>query len=186
MGGKARAGECYLALMRGLNVGGKNRLPMAELRALFEAAGCREVRSYIQSGNVLFHASPGLAKRLSGLVQAAINKDFGYRVPVVLRRAADMQAVAEANPFLRAGHDPKSLHLMCLERAPTAAQVAALDPERSAPDAFAVHGENIYLYLPNGAARSKLTNAYFDQKLATTSTARNWNTWNKLIELSTG
>lgn len=184
MGGKAKRGERYIALMRGLNVGGKNRLPMVELAAVFEEAGCTELRTYIQSGNVLFGASASLAKRLPKLVQSKIARDYGYQVPVVLRRARELQKLAAASPFSRAEYDPKNLYLMCLASMPTAAQVASLDPERSIPDEFVVQGDNVYLHLPNGAARSKLTTAYFDKKLGTTSTVRNWNTLSKLIELS--
>jgi uncharacterized protein (DUF1697 family) len=184
MGGKSKGARGYVALMRGINVGGKNRLPMAELVPLFEAAGCTDVRSYIQSGNVLFNASPTLVRVLAEVIQAAIRTQYGYQVPLVLRAADELAAIAEQNPFLRPGRDPKTLHLMCLADMPTSAQLAKLDATRSAPDEFRVHGDNIYLYLPNGAARSKLSTAYFDRTLATTSTARNWNTVRKLIELA--
>ncbi|MCB9651619.1 MAG: DUF1697 domain-containing protein [Deltaproteobacteria bacterium] len=93
----------YVALMRGINVGGKNKLPMKDLVAIFEAAGCAEVKTYIQSGNVVFSAPAKVAKGLAEAVPEAISAQFGLRVPVVLRSAADYLAAVEANPFLAEG-----------------------------------------------------------------------------------
>jgi uncharacterized protein (DUF1697 family) len=107
-------------------------------------------------------------------------------VPVVVRSADELCAVARANPFLRKASDTAALHVAFLADAPAADKVAVLDPKRSPPDEFAVVGREIYLRCPTGMAKTKLTNAYFDSKLATISTARNWNTVLKLIELAGG
>ncbi len=178
--------ETYVALLRGINVGGKNKVPMADLTALFEEAGCAEVRTYIQSGNVLFRAPAKIASRLPGTISERIARRLDLRVPVVLRTAEELEEAARRNPFLAAGADPDTLHLMFLADLPRPAAVAGLDGRRSPPDAFAVVGREIYLRLPNGAARTKLTNAYFDAKLATTSTMRNWRTVLKLVDLARG
>lgn len=172
----------HVALLRGINVGGKNPLPMKELVRMFEAAGCGNVQTYIQSGNVIFDAPAG-ASSIGHAVSAIVEKRFGYRVPVILRTAPQLGKVIIGNPFLKAGADLKTLHVYFLARAPGAAEVATLEPARSAPDAFHVLGQEIYLHLPNGIGRSKLTNAYFDAKLATVSTARNWSTVLKLVEM---
>lgn len=174
----------HVALLRGVNVGGKNKLPMKDLAAIFRAAECDDVRTYIQSGNVLFSASKALARRVPSAVAEAIEADFGFAVPVVLRTADELRSVAADNPFLQDGADPAALHVAFLAKKPTAAKAASLDPERSPPDEFAVRGKDIYLHCPNGVARTKLTNAYFDAKLGTTSTVRNWRTVLKLIELA--
>lgn len=174
----------YVGLLRGINVGGKNKLPMTDLAAMFVAAGCADVQTFIQSGNVIFKASAALAKRVPGLVAASISERFGYRTPVVLRSADQLREAIEANPFLQAGADEGSLHLMFLAELPSAAAVAALDPDRSPGDSYVVRGRDIYLRLIS-AADTKLTNAYFDSKLATISTARNWRTTTKLLELMT-
>ena len=176
----------HAALLRGINVGGKNRLPMKDLAAMFDAAGCGSVSTYIQSGNVLFEASPALARRIPALVGKAISDRFGYRVPVVLRSAVELRRIARGNPFLKAGADLDELHVVFLSDSPSAAMGRALDPDRSPPDEFALRGREIYLRCPNGYGRSKLTNAYFDSKLSTTSTVRNWRTVVKLLELSRG
>jgi uncharacterized protein (DUF1697 family) len=185
MRGQERRGF-YIALLRSVNVGGKNRLPMKDLAAMFADAGCGDVVTYIQSGNVVFRATEACAARVPSAIAKAIADDFGFRSPVVMRTAAEMRAVTRRNPFLRAGasaeFDP--LHVMFLADRPTPARVALLDPRRSPPDEFQVVGREIYLRCPNGAGRTKLSNAYFDAKLATTGTMRNWRTVLALAEMT--
>jgi uncharacterized protein (DUF1697 family) len=174
----------HVALLRGINVGGKNPLPMKELAAMVEAAGASDVRTYIQSGNVIFRASPAIARGVAAAVSAAIAGRFGFTAPVVTRSAAELEAIAESNPFLGRGADPATLHVVFLADEPAPERVAALDPRRSPPDELEVRGREIFLRCPNGYARTKLTNAYFDSKLATTSTVRNWRTVLQLVELA--
>lgn len=173
----------YLALLRGVNVGGNNKLPMRDLAALFAAAGCGRVRTYIQSGNVVFRASADIAAGLPSLLAAQLAERFNCRTPVILRTAAQVGAVLRTNPYLAPGADENALHVLFLAGVPSAERVAALDPDRSPPDTYQVIGQEIYLHLPQGMGRTKLTNAYFDTKLATISTARNWRTVNALHEM---
>jgi uncharacterized protein (DUF1697 family) len=175
-----------VALLRGVNVGGRNTIAMRDLVALFAEAGCDNVRTHIQSGNVLFTASPDCADDLPESVAKRIAERFGYRTTVVARTADQLAEIVANNPFLAAGADEDSLHVMFLSDTPDPRRVAALDPERSPPDEFVVRGREIYLRLPNGAGRSRLTNAYFDAKLASTSTLRNWRTVTKLLALAKG
>ena len=176
--------DVYIALLRGINVGGKNRLPMKELVALFVEAGCEDVRTYIQSGNVVYRGGPPGGEELSSVISASILERFSYRVPVIVRTARELQEVVRANPFVRAGAETDKLHFMFLADLPASELVDALDPDRSPGDEFAVLGREIYLHCPNGVARSKLTNSYFDSRLSTTSTSRNWRTVGKLLELA--
>jgi len=176
----------YLALLRGINVGGKNKLPMKDLTEIFVGAGCIDVRTYIQSGNVIFRAATDVSAGLPAKITAEIAKRFGYSVPLVLRTAGEIAGVLSNNPFLIPGVALDELHVLFLADVPDRRRVEDLDPNRSPPDAFAVRGQEVYLRLPNGVARSKLTNAYFDSKLATTSTGRNWRTVTKLFELAKG
>lgn len=178
--------EVHVALLRGINLAGRNRLPMKDLAVMFSNAGCESVATYIQSGNVVFRASPTLARRIPDLIEKAISKSFGYRVPVVTRTGGEMRKIVRANPFLRSGADETTLHVAFLAARPAAARIEVLDPDRSPPDAFAVRGREVYLHCPNGYGRSKLTNGYFDSKLATTSTVRNWRTVLELLELASG
>jgi uncharacterized protein (DUF1697 family) len=178
----------FVALLRGINVGGKNRLPMKDLAAIFERAGCVDVQHYIQSGNVVFAAKEAIARRIASLVAKSIARDHGFEAPVVIRTAAEMHAIAVSNPFLRGRGDidPKTLHVMFLADEPSRDRASALDPDRSHPDSFVLKGRELYLSLPNGAARTRLTNAYFDSALRTTSTGRNWNTVLELARMSRG
>jgi len=174
----------HVAWLRGINVGGKNKLPMADLVRIFTAAGGQDVRTYIQSGNVVFAASPQLTERIAGAVARAIEAKFGLKVPVVLRGSDELRSLAARNPFLKQGVAPESLHVAFLADAPDRSRAASLDPERSPGDAFVLRGREIYLHLPNGVARTKLTNAWFDSRLATTSTIRNWRTVLQVLEMT--
>jgi uncharacterized protein (DUF1697 family) len=173
-----------VALLRGINVGGKNKVPMTELSAMFSAAGCAGVQTYIQSGNVVFDAPAAVADVVPGQIERAIAERFGYRIPVVMRTAGELAAIFGANPFVAKGAEPDALHVVFLAGAPAASRVAALDPDRSPPDEMVVRGREIYLRCPNGIARTRITNAYLDATLATTTTLRNWRTVEKLAELA--
>jgi uncharacterized protein (DUF1697 family) len=174
----------YVALLRGINVGGNNKLLMKDLAALCGACGCADVRTYIQSGNVIFGCKPAAAEKVGAKIAARITADFGLTVPVILRSAEELARVAEASPFLVPGKAVDRQYVMFLADTPAPAKVAALDPQRSPGDEFAVVGREIFLHLPNGAGRSKLTSAYFDAKLSTISTARNWRTLLTLIAMT--
>jgi uncharacterized protein (DUF1697 family) len=172
----------HVAFLRGINVGGNNILPMKDLAKMFADAGCANVRTYIQSGNVIFEKASG-AQKIADAITANIAERLGFPAPMILRTSEQLRKIIRDNPFLAAAPDQKWLHVYFLASAPHARSIASLDPNRSAPDAFQVLGQEIYLHLPNGMGRSKLTNAYFDSKLSTTCTARNWATVLKLSEM---
>jgi len=175
-----------VALLRGVNMGGHNKLPMKDLAARFTDAGCRDVRTYIQSGNVVFTPPPGKAEQVVGVVLDGVAARFGFRPAVVLRTAGELAAVVAGNSFLAQGADPAALHVLFLADTPDPARAAALDPDRSPPDAFAVRGREVYLWLPNGVARSRLTTAWFDRALGTKCTGRSWRTVVRLAEMAGG
>jgi uncharacterized protein (DUF1697 family) len=166
-------------------VGGKNLLPMKTLTGLFADAGCGEVRTYIQSGNVVFTAAPRLADELSSVISVRIQESLGLSVPVVLRTEEEMERIATSNPFRQRGVPEDITYVMFLANKPASHAVASLDPDRSPGDEFILQGSEIYLHLRKGAATTKLTNAYFDSKLKTVSTARNWRTVLKLRDMTT-
>ena len=175
--------ERSVALLRGINVGGNHSVPMKELAALFTKCGCSDVATYIQSGNVVFCSAEN-SKLDAAMLTARIEKTFGFEAPVILRTADELEAVVRQNPFPKADPDKERLHVSFLASEPSAEKIASLDPNRSKGDTFKVLGREIYLLLPNGAGNSKLTNAYFDSKLQTISTARNWRTVLKLLEMA--
>ena len=173
----------FVALLRGVNVGGARGLPMSALRGLFVNAGAVRVETLIQSGNVVFETRErGAAEIISG-VGSAISREFGFDVPIVLRSARQWRALIDGNPYLQRGVDPKALHAGCLSALPEPARTIRLDPRRSSPDEFELRGETLYLCLPNGVARSKLTNAWFDSTLGVVCTIRNWATVTRLAQL---
>ena len=176
----------YVALLRAINVGGRNSLPMKTLVGMFEALGCRNVRTYIQSGNVVFEASDALHRRLPKAVHDAIQKQCGFSVPVVTRSEAELEKVARAHHFAKRTEDPKALHVAFLADVPAKDRIALLDPKRSPPDEFKLIGRDLHLLMPNGVGSSKLTNVYLDAKLGTVSTLRNLATIQKLHAMCQG
>jgi uncharacterized protein (DUF1697 family) len=178
--------ETYLALLRAVNVGGKNKLPMKVLVEICKEAGCKNVRTFIQSGNVIFDATSRAQAQLPGKIASLIAERFGYRTPVIVRSLNQISDVVANNPFLEQGGAEEALHVLFLADVPAAEVVAGLDPNRSPGDAFIVRGQEIFLKLTNGVADCKLTNNYFDKKLGTISTGRNWRTVTKLLELMKG
>ncbi len=175
----ARAGE-WVALLRGVNVGGRNRLPMEALAAFFEEAGASDVRTVIQSGNVLFRAPAAVARAAPDRVAARIDKEYGHRPRMVLRTAAALAAVLRENPLLAEGLDEERLHVVFLAGRPAPAAVAALDPAISLGDRFVVRGQEVFLFLARGVAGTRLTVDYLDRTLGTMGTWRNWRTVTRL------
>ncbi len=178
----AEPGVPVVALIRGINVGGRSQLSMTELRSTLSDAGFPDVRTHIQSGNLLITPVSG-PKQLAKTLEQAIEERFGLTVHVITRTRKELGEIIARNPLLKPAMKPSSLHAIFLESAPAAEKVADLDPDRSPPDRFAVSGKEIYLHYPNGSGRSKLSLDYFERKLGVTGTARNWNTVTKLLEL---
>ena len=166
----------HLALLRGINVSGKNKIRMADLTRILTELGLGAVQTYIQSGNALFHAPAKLRKQLPKLMAAAIQERFSLNVPVVVLTRAELNEAIAGNPYPQAVATPKQLHVLFLADSPAAELLATLDYARSAPDRFHVSGRFIYMHLAGSAADTRLTNAYFDSKLKTISTGRNWQT----------
>jgi uncharacterized protein (DUF1697 family) len=170
-----------VALIRGVNVGGKKKVPMSELKSQLSSLGLEDVVTYVQSGNVVFRGPRG---DVASRIEKRIAETFGIDVRVLLRTPAELAKIAKDNPFLKRESDHLRLHVVFLDGKPTAKAVAQLDPGRSPPDEFRVRGREIYLHLPNGAGRSKLTIDYFERRLGVAATARNWKTVLKLVELT--
>lgn len=173
----------HVALLRGINVGGKHRVPMAALRELFIAAGASEVETYIQSGNVVYSATSKLARTLPEKVRNAITETFEFDVPIVSRSAAELREAASEHPFADRVADEKLLMVAFLDRKPGAGKIAALDPNRSPGDLMEVRGQHVYLAFPNGSGRSKLDANWLDRSLDAVGTWRNWRTVQALLEL---
>jgi uncharacterized protein (DUF1697 family) len=175
----------WIALLRAVNVGGKNIVRMAELRALAEAAGCTEVRSLLQSGNLVFGGGGTTAAAIERTLESATAKRLGVTTEFVVRSAKEWKALVAANPFPgEAKRDPAHLLVVCLKAAPKAAAVKALRDAIRGREVVEVVGRQVYAVYPDGVGRSKLTAALIDRKLDTRGTARNWNTVLKLTEMA--
>ena len=170
----------YVALLRGVNVGGKNKVSMHALRSLFESLGHTDVTTYIQSGNVVFTAAGEVTP---ATVQRAIERKLGLDVTVVLRTRAALKKIVKSNPF--SGVDLSKVHVGFMAAKPKASAAAELDATQFEPEAFVIKGSDLYLHLPNGMGRAKLP-AYLDRRLKTPTTVRTWNTVLKLLELAGG
>ena len=165
-----------IALLRGVNVGGNKRVEMARLRALLEELGYRDVRTYVNSGNVVFSGP----RRSERHLEAAIAQTFGFEVPVVLRTRDELADVVQANPLRDVASDPaKHLVVFCGAEAAT-----DLDPADFAPETFHVRGREVYLWAPGGVATSPLTKVLATKSVGEKSTARNWRTVEKLLALA--
>lgn len=170
----------FVVLLRGINVGGKNKLPMADLRDALTTAGYSNVTTYIQSGNIALSAESCDGPAISELIEST----FGLTIPVVVRTADQLKTAIDNNPFPDSVDQPKFLHLyFCQE--PISAEVAAgLDHERFLPDRMAAGATEVYVSYQDGVAGSKLTNAVLDRALGQVTTARNWNTVLKLLDMA--
>lgn len=167
----------YVALVRGINVGGRNALSMVRLRELCGSVGCSDVSTYIQSGNVVL-SSDRSRDGLRALLEEALARELPTAPTVVVRTPAELRQVLAANPFPQA--DPKSLHVAF---AAEEVEPAGLETDEFLPDELAVRGADIYLHLPTGLGRSKLA-ATLERRVPCPVTVRNWRTVGKLAELA--
>ena len=171
----------WVALLRAINVGGRNVVPMAALRTLFEAHGAAAVSTYIQSGNVVFTHPERDGAKLGAKLEAAVAGAFGVESRIVLRTFAELAAVAQATPF---GPDNAKTHVVFLEREPAAAAVQELAALDLAPDRAAVIGSELYLSYPNGVSGARRSGAQLERILGVAGTARNWNTVTRLADMA--
>jgi uncharacterized protein (DUF1697 family) len=175
----------WAALLRGINVGGHNRLPMADLRTALTAAGLIGVRTYIQSGNLVFDADPAGAwdeRSLAALISSAIASSSGLTVPVVVRPVDQLDRIADEHPDVGGPVPDKWLHVFLLDGPTTGAVVP--DAERYHPDRIAVGEREVYVTYADGSGRSKLTIDVVERAFGVTATARNLTTIRRLAALA--
>jgi uncharacterized protein (DUF1697 family) len=169
-------------MLRAVNVGGTSRIKMDALRAVYESLRLRDVRTLLQSGNVLFRSGISEPRQLKTRIMQEIARQLDLEVEVILRTLAEIASVVERGPVLAPRADMSRLLVMCLASVPVAAAQAALLKWHKGPEMLEMRGPEIYLYYPNGIGRSKLSGAVIENKLDTFGTARNWNTLVKLLE----
>jgi uncharacterized protein (DUF1697 family) len=172
----------YVALLRGVNVGGNHILPMQELRSILEQLGCEFVRTYIQSGNAVFRSDAdklSLAKNIG----AAIAQQFGFEAGVQLLSADELRSAMAANPYPKAVDTPNLLSLWFLARPATDPDLTKLAELKSANEHYELHSQTFYLHAPDGIGRSRLASK-IERCLGVETTARNWRTVNKIAALA--
>jgi uncharacterized protein (DUF1697 family) len=174
--------KLYLALLRGINVSGKNIILKQDLQALFYELGCKDVKTYIQSGNVIFKTEKQNLKGLAEIISAKIKETFDYNVPVVIKTKEDMHFVIQSNPFLKEEEvNLKQLYVFYLNKEPK--ETINLLNYNVANNQFVIKKNIVYVKYNLGASRSKLSNSLIEKKLSVISTARNWGTTTKLLDL---
>ena len=174
-------------MLRGINLGPSRRVPMADLRALFGEAGYENVRTYVQSGNIVLgsDAKPDVLEREAA---ALISERFGFEVPVVVRTRRELAAVVKLNPLGDVADNPKRYQVSFLSAKPAADVVQALQAAAVGNERVVAHGREIYAWHPDGVARSKLWSSLAGKGLGpgVVATARNWTTVTTLLEMASG
>ncbi|MCT7352141.1 DUF1697 domain-containing protein [Streptomyces sp. 15-116A] len=176
----------YAALLRGINVGGSRKVPMADLRTLMTGLGYDGVRTYLQSGQAVFTSAHGDEESLAAELASAIEKHFGFTVDVIVRDHAYLKAVADNCPYPAQELEAKQLHVTYFSAPVDAGRFAEIDQAAFLPEEFRLGDRVLYLYAPNGLGRSKLAEMLsrprFNKGLM--ATTRNWNTVIKLVEMT--
>ncbi|MEN9444379.1 MAG: hypothetical protein RIS47_1269 [Bacteroidota bacterium] len=169
--------KTYIALLRGINVSGKNCVKMEQLRLLFTSLGYVNIQTYIQSGNVVFQTDAGAAYEIEGRIETQILVEMGLQVSVMVLSAKQLDFIMQQNPFLRLPHiDRDKLHVTLLSAEPLPNFVAVIDSVPYIPDEFRIVGRAIYLYCPNGYGKTKLHNNFLELRFKLKATTRNWKT----------
>jgi uncharacterized protein (DUF1697 family) len=175
----------YIAMLRGINVGGHKKVPMDRLQELFEALGFQQVKTYIQSGNVVFKAPKGSPSELSKKIEGKILAEFGFSSTVITRTPDELGKAIQNNPFVKESRiEPAKVHIAFLSQVPKAEAVKELEARATASEQLRQSGKEIYLYYRDGMGRAKLTGNVLEKVLAVTATARNWNTVNRLYQMA--
>src|SRR5215204_5844732 len=175
--------KTYVALFRGINVGGTNVLPMKDLASLLENIGSQNVKTYIQSGNAVFQSEEENASLLSNKIRAAIKKSYGFEPQLLLLTPKEIERAVESNPFPEAESEPKTLHAYFLASMPENPDLGALDNIKSDRERFALKDRVFYLHAPDGIGRSKLA-ANTEKLLGVAITGRNWRTVCKVVTMA--
>jgi len=174
-----------VGLLRGVNIGGHHKIKMHDLRSLCAGLELADVQTHLQSGNLIFRTSERSFPKLADKIECCIERKYGFRPEVLLRTASEMREIVAGNPFAsRKGIEPSKLAVVFMEDEPSAPQRQALLQMDIAPEELHVIGRQLYIYFPNGQARPKISWSQVGKILQTPTTARNWNTVTKLLELS--
>jgi len=175
----------YIAMLRGINVGGHKKVPMERLRTMCEGLGFEQVRTFIQSGNVVFKAAKSSPADLSMKIEKKILAEFGFAASVITRTPEELGKAIRNNPFVEESKvEPAKVHITFLSDVPKAEAVKKLEALATPAEQVRHSGREVHLYYRDGMGRAKLTHNVVEKVLSVTATARNWNTVNKLYEMA--
>ena len=175
----------YIAMLRGINVGRGKMVKMERLRTSFAGLGFDEVKTYVQSGNVVFQSERKSPAELTRTIEAKIQRDFGFAVPVLIKKSKELAQIVHKNPLLRVkGIDVSKLHVTFLSDAPPKTAAKALEDLATTRERLRILNREIYLYCPDGYGKSKLTNNIIEKKFSLVATTRNWRTVNALLKMA--
>lgn len=175
----------YAAFLRGVNVGGRNRISMPALRDLLAELSFTDVETLLQSGNAVFGAGRGSPAKLEARIEDALREQLDVDVDVMVRTHAQLAAVVDANPFVsEAAAEPGKVLVSFLAREPDRGRLGSVDARALEPERFHLNGRELYLWCPDGVGRSRLVQTLSDKKLGVAGTARNWNTVTKVRDLT--
>lgn len=173
----------YIALLRGVNVGGNTMIKMAELKASFESLGFQNVLTYVNSGNIAFDAKKAGEASIVAKIEKVIEKDFGKAVPVMVREQGVIPSIIEGNPFAGKFESHKEMHVLFLREEMTAGDLERLKADAYPGEGYEAIGRELYCHLPKGVIDSLLGKSYIEKKLKLAVTGRNWRTVEKLATL---
>ena len=177
--------KTYISMLRGINVGGHKKIRMQELKELYESLDYREVQTYIQSGNVLFQCADLDIAELNNRIESAIQAAYGYSVAVLIRTPDEFRRLVENNPLSGEKNiDITRLAVIFLSASPEKWPTEKLEESKAESEDFYTSGREIYLYCPEGYAKTRLSTNFFEKQLKVSATARSWKTVNKLLELA--
>jgi uncharacterized protein (DUF1697 family) len=175
----------YISMLRGINVGPHKRIRMLDLIALYESLGFKNIRTYLQSGNVIFEASEVDGGTLFKLIGDKIKQVFGFQVEVLIRTPDELAHVIKDNPFLKDNNiDTANLYVTFLSDLPGQVELNKIKENRNETDSLIIFNKEVYLYCPNGYGSTRYSNDFFEKKLGLTATTRNWKTVNALLEMA--
>jgi len=173
----------YISMLRGINVSGQKKIRMEELKTLYNSLNFKNIKTYIQSGNVIFESPDSDISELANKIENKIKQTFGFSVTVIIRTKNEFHNLIVSNPFYgERKEDIKKLHVTFLSATPSASSLREIDKFKDKSDQMVIVGKEIYLFCPNGYGRTKLTNSFFEKKLNVSATTRNWKTVNKLYD----
>ena len=173
----------YLAILRGVNVSGHNRVKMADLERVFRGLGHSGVDTFIQSGNVIFSSPDAGPTELVRGIEEALALELGLKVSVLLRSRGEMERVIQESPFRAGGRDLTKLHVTFLAEEPKRSLGDSFDPQAFRPDECRLGTREVYLYCPLGYGRTRLNNSFWERRLGVAATTRNWNSVTRLTDL---